>query len=665
MDKKSAQAAAAKHPLSWIPEFFTLTDRRIRSQVRILGSAVLVGVVTGVAAVLFTVACQVVIYLALWVGAGYTSKPPAGEHFPSWLEDPQQRPAWLPQPRADFEPWLLLLIPAVGGALCGILVFSVAPEAEGHGTDAVIAAYHDRKGLIRYRVPIVKTFASALTIGTGGSGGPEGPITQIGAGFGYFLANVFRFSPADRRVLMAAGMGAGIAAILRAPLAGALFAAEVLYWSPEFEPEVLMPAGLASVASYCTFGCFFQDGWRPLFDTPHNLAFNNPWQLGPYLLLAVCMILLAAVYTRSFYGFTHLFHRTPIPRWVKPAVGAGLTGALALALYFGFEAFGYARGGKYALSVLSFGYGSLQGVLNGDLMKDMNNHALVAAAVLAAVALGKIATTGLTIGSGGSGGVFSPSIVIGGCGGGALGLVLKVVLGGVGLPQVAPEPAAFALVGMAGFFAAAAKTPFSILVIVSEMTGNYDLILPTVFVCTVAFLFSDRQSLYQNQVMSRALSPAHQGAFVREVLTGLQVRLFLDPDWEGPVLHPEEPATSVAGRFGGADHDILPVVDANRGYLGVVSLEEIFLATQSKNAGPLLLTADLMRTGVTPLRPEDGLDRAMELFAESDLLALPVVDGATKRVVGVVKRHDVAGDYLRRLHEPKSVILTGAARAKR
>jgi len=659
MDKKNAQAAAAKHPLSWIPEFFILTDHRIRSQARLLGSAVVVGVVTGVAAVLFTIACQVVIFLALQVGAGYTSKPPAGEHFPSWLESP---PAWMPQPRADFQPWLLLLIPTVGGALCGILVFSLAPEAEGHGTDAVIAAYHDRKGFIRYRVPVVKTFASALTIGTGGSGGPEGPITQIGAGFGYFLASVLRFSPADRRVLMAAGMGAGIAAILRAPLAGALFAAEVLYWSPEFEPEVLMPAGLASVASYCTLGCFFQDGWRPLFDTP-NLVFNNPWQLGPYLLLAVCMILLAAVYTRSFYGFTHLFHRAPIPRWVKPAIGAGLTGATALALFFGFEAAGF--GNRYVLSVLSFGYGALQGALDGSVQQAVNNHALAAAAVLLAVALGKIATTGLTIGSGGSGGVFSPSIVIGGCGGAALGLVVKVVLGGVGLPQVAPEPAAFALVGMAGFFAAAAKTPFSILVIVSEMTGNYNLILPTVFVCTVAFLFSDRQSLYQNQVMSRALSPAHQGAYVREVLTGLQVRLFLDPHWEGPVLHPEEPATSVAGRFGGADHDILPVVEANRTYLGVVSLEEIFLATRATNAGPLLLTADLMRTDVTPLRPEDGLDRAMELFAESDLLALPVVDEVSKRVVGVVKRHDVAGDYLRRLHEPKSMILKGAARAKR
>ena len=291
------------------------------------------------------------------------------------------------------------------------------------------------------------------------------------------------------------------------------------------------------------------------------------------------------------------------------------------------------------------------------MLTDLNNNALAAAAILAAVAFGKIMTTGLTIGSGGSGGVFSPSIVIGGCGGAALGLVVKVVLTNLGFPQVAPEPAAFALVGMAGFFAAAAKTPFSILVIVSEMTGNYNLILPCCFVCTITFLFSDRQSLYQSQVMSRSLSPAHQGTYVREVLAGLQVRLFLDPNWNGPVLHPEEPVAGVISRFNPMEIDLLPVVDKESRYLGFVSLEELFVAMQSTNATPLLLTADLMRTDVKPLRPEDGLDRAMELFAEGDLLALPVVEEPTKRVVGVVKRHDVAGDYLRRLHEPKSVIL--------
>ena len=142
----------------------------------------------------------------------------------------------------------------MGGLLSGLLVFTFAPEAEGHGTDSRDRRLPSKQGQIRPRVPLVKIVASAITIGTGGSGGREGPIAQIGAGFGSLLANLLRLSVADRRILMAAGMGAGIAAIFRAPLAGALFAAEVLYRSPEFEPEVIMPAAIASVVSYCTFG---------------------------------------------------------------------------------------------------------------------------------------------------------------------------------------------------------------------------------------------------------------------------------------------------------------------------------------------------------------------------------------------------------------------------
>jgi CIC family chloride channel protein len=157
-------------------------------------------------------------------------------------------------------------------------VYTLAPEAEGHGTDAAIAAYHHQQGLIRPRVPLVKIVASALTLGTGGSGGREGPIAQIGAGFGSFLGNLLRLRPAERRILMAAGMGAGVAAIFRAPLAGALFAAEVLYRSPDFESEVIIPAGLASVLAYCTFGLVF--GWSPLFSLPSELlnvlAFREP-----------------------------------------------------------------------------------------------------------------------------------------------------------------------------------------------------------------------------------------------------------------------------------------------------------------------------------------------------------------------------------------------------
>src|SRR5205823_14828465 len=193
---------------------------------------------------------QVVFHYAVDVGAGYHPRGPGGE------------PPLLSEGEGPLNPWLLLLIPAAGGVLSGVLVYTLAPEAEGHGTDAAIAAYHHHQGRIRPRVPLVKIVASALTIGTGGSGGREGPIAQIGAGFGSFLGGLLRLRPAERRVLMAAGMGAGVAAIFRAPLAGALFASEVLYRSPDFESEVIIPAGLASIMAYCMFALVF--GWTPL-----------------------------------------------------------------------------------------------------------------------------------------------------------------------------------------------------------------------------------------------------------------------------------------------------------------------------------------------------------------------------------------------------------------
>jgi len=252
-------------------------------------------------------------------------------------------------------------------------------------------------------------------------------------------------------------------------------------------------------------------------------------------------------------------------------------------------------------------------------------------------------TTGLTIGSGGSGGVFGPSMVIGGCGGGALGIVLHWFW-----PALVPQPASFVIVGMAGFFAAAAKTPFSTLVIVSEMTGGYSLLLPTLWVCALAFLVSDEQSLYSSQVESRSLSPAHQGDYVRAVLAGLRVSQFLTPRQEVPALRPGDRLAAVIERLGSTSYHALPVTDEEDCLLGVVSLEEVHLASQSPHLGPLVVAADLMLGEVTPLKPDDRLDRALELFVETDLLALPVVDG--DRVIGVVKRSDVSSTYLRYVH---------------
>lgn len=444
----------------------------------------------------------------------------------------------------------------------------------------------------------------------------------MGAGFGAFLANLLHLRPKERRILLAAGMGSGIGAIFHAPLAGALFAAEVLYSSSDFEAEVIVPAGIASTISYCTYGLFF--GFGPLFgSTP--LSFSHSLQLAPYLILAVGMILLAMVYVRTFYACQQIFHRLPLPNLFKPAIGAFLNGCVGVALYFAFGR------NEQALGVLSFGYGFLQ--------DSLTRPESLGIPLLLAVAFGKIVTTSLTIGSGGSAGVFGASMVIGGSAGGALGLLFQQWW-----PQLVPQPAAFVVVGMAGFFAAAAKTPFSTLVMVAEMTGSYTLLLPALGVCMIAFLFADRRSIYGAQVDSRSRSPAHQGSFLHDVLETESVRRFLAPEAEIPMLRAEEPLSRVIDLLGRSPHSVVPVVDADHRLLGVVSLEELPAVVPDQS--PSDSTAGQLMRRVAPLAVDDRLDRAVELFVENDLPALPVTD-ADGHVRGIVHRADVAGAYMK------------------
>jgi CIC family chloride channel protein len=612
----------ARPQRSWWPELLILSQRRIRGQMRILGLSVVVGIVAGLAATVFYVATEAAAHFALDGLAGYRPEPsPGGEIKFSWMAPTDQ----------TFRPWLLVVVPTIGGLLAGLIIYTFAPEAEGHGTDSAIASYHRRQGYMRPRVPIVKIIASALTIGSGGSGGREGPIAQIGAGFGSALAGMLKLRPAERRILLAAGMGAGIGAIFRAPVAGALFASEVLYSSPEFEPEVILPAAISSVIAYSTFGAIF--GWTPLFDTP-VMTFGDPWQLLGYTLLAVCMVPLAMLYTRTFYGLTGFFKKMPGPPHIRPAIGACLTGLIGVALY-------YAYGSQSALAVLSFGYSAIQGVLtDGESM---------GVGLLLAIALGKLLTTSLTIGSGGSGGVFGPSMVIGACAGGALGLVLHDWW-----PALVPNPASFALVGMAGFFAAAAKTPFSTMIMVSEMTGGYLLLLPALWVCTIAFMLSDRQSIYSQQVESRTRSPAHQGAYVRQALAGVTVASMLQKS--ALSLHPGDSLAKVFSRFDSATLDgnattAVPVVDAQDRLVGIVDMEEVYLASHTPASQSILLAADLMRSDVEPVLAEESIETVYASFVESELPALPVVDNLEdRRVQGIVRRADVATAYLKLLY---------------
>ena len=429
-----------------------------------------------------------------------------------------------------------------------------------------------------------------------------------------------------------------------------MFAAEVLYRSPEFEPEVIIPTGIASVISYCVFGAY--SGWEPLFKIP-DLKFTNPWQLGPYLVLALFMVFLAMLYTRTFYGCKRLFDRLPLPRHFRPAIGAFLTGLVAVCLYGLARCFtpnpvqqGVGGQPQQVLAVLAFGYSAIQDAVMQDA--HLGTSVFVAASILLMIALGKIITTSLTIGSGGSGGVFGPSMVIGGCGGGALGIMFHHFW-----PHLVPHPASFVIVGMAGFFAAAAKTPFSTLIIVSELTGGYTLLLPSLWVCTLSFILSDEQSIYASQVESRSLSPAHQGSFVRQILAGIRVRQFLSPSEPLLVLHRNDSLATVVERLGNARHPVLPVVGDGNKLLGVVNLEEVHLAAQAPSLKSLIVAEDLMRSDIQPLTPDDTLDRAQELFVENDLMTLPIVNDLQERqVIGMVRRFEIASAYLHHVHGP-------------
>jgi CIC family chloride channel protein len=282
-----------------------------------LSRFVLIGLVAGCGAILFHFMTQAGVRFFLDGLAGYRPPAPAGEQH---LFTPSA---------VAFNRWVLLFLPSLGGLLSGWLVYRFAPEAEGHGTDAAIDAYHRKGGMIRGRVPVVKTIASTLTLTTGGSGGREGPIAQIGAGFGSFLARRLRLSERERRIMLAAGVAAGVGSIFRAPLAGALFAAEVLYRDPDLEPEVIIPAGIASVVAYCVFCLVF--GWGALFQSP-DFVFRDPLELGPYLALALALSAMGWLYVTAFYGVVNAFQAWNFPRMLKPAVGGLATGLIGFFL---------------------------------------------------------------------------------------------------------------------------------------------------------------------------------------------------------------------------------------------------------------------------------------------------------------------------------------------
>ncbi len=579
--------------------------------------SILVGIVAGLGALIFSHTLEVTSDLLIEHVSG-VQLPVEGHYAEITPAADGSTPAYhYIRPPLSKRLWILI-IPALGGLICGWLVFTFAPEAEGHGTDSVIDAFHNKQGKIRKRIPIIKLLASVMTLSSGGSAGREGPIAQVSAGFGSFLADLLKLSARQRRILVVAGVGAGVGAMFRAPLGGALFAVDVLYRDTEFEYEALIPAFIASITSYTTFAALTPAGMGHIFDIPTDLVFNDPSHLLLCVVFAVVLAFMGWIYVKVFYGVTAFFkNQIRVPQVLKPAIGGLVIGLI----------------GFVDPRLLTTGYGWVQQALDGNL----------ALGFICILVISKIVMTAVTIGSGGSGGVFGPSIVIGGLIGGAFGSICQRWI-----PNV--QPAVFVCLGMAGFFSGAAKTPISTIFMVSEMTVGYVLLLPLMLVSSLTYLLSpERVTLYVKQVRKRLDSPAHLGDFVVDVLRDSKVEDILESR-EFIQIPQNMLLLPLLEMVAESTQTVFPLVDDNGHLQAIIRLNDLRGSFAHPEINPLVIAEDLAFHRFEPLLTSDSLNIAMQKLSHANCSELPVVDkNDPSHVLGILSRREILQLYSARM----------------
>jgi len=558
-----------------------------------------VGVVSGFGAILFEELLRYALHHFLHLPTGF-------------LEPVKGTEAAAVAALAGTRSWLFLVIPALGGLVSGLLVYLIAPEAEGHGTDAMIEAFHRRGGHIRKRVPLVKILASAITIGSGGSAGKEGPIAQIGAGFGSFLATILKLKPRDRRILVLAGAAGGIGAIFHAPLGAALFAPEVLYRETEFESEAILPCIVSSITASSIFDQYF--GRTALF-FPGPVDFA-PVELLPYAVFGVVCALVGYLYVKLFYDVARdrFFRRVQIPKILKPALGGLMLGVIAFSLP----------------QVMDGGYGWVQAALEGKIFWG----------TMLLLALMKIVATSCTISSGGSGGVFGPSVFMGAMLGGAFGY-----LGHQLAPGWVIHPNAFVLVGIGGFFAGVAKVPVASIIMACEMCASYTLLVPLMLVSTISYLLLGKVSLYEKQVVTRLASPAHLTEFTRGILEQMQVAEVVKPRKVTTV--PENlPLDQLIQVVTGSSETYFPVVDQTGRMTGILSINDIREVMFEESLSRLVVAKDVATLNVVRVFGDDSLQEALDKMVLLDVDELPVVEAeAPEEIVSMISKREIIGYY--------------------
>ena len=508
--------------------------------------------------------------------------------------------------------YALLVFPAVGALISAIMIYRFAPEAEGHGIDAVAKAFHQEDGKVTLKASLVKALASVFTLGFGGSGGVEGPIAQIGAGIGSTLARKLNCSVRDVRALMLSGSAAGLGAIFKAPLGGAFSSIEVIYRA-DTESSALVPAVFAAITSFLVYSLFIPG--ESVLVLPDSMLMVVE-ELPAYIILAGLCVVFGYLFVRLFHKTRAIATRLPIPNYYKPLIGGILVGLIG---YF------------YPMAL-----GARLKPLVSIVLDDYTLRFLFTLLIL------KMITTCFTVGTGGSGGVFGPSLFMGGL----LGALLYKLLLLVPLPFAVPPNASLVIVGMAAFFSCVAKAPIGALLMACEMTGSFELIVPLLFVNVLVVIVSHSFNIYVNQVEDRFHSPIYMKGIPAFILKRASIAQIYKPRSyyeQLRVLRTDERADILAGLFDYPKMVFpLPVVDQEGAIAGLLTMKRINEIRHHPDLATLSIE-DVMYPGVY-CYPDDSMLIAIAAFKKHCFSRLPVVDKKTRKLLGLLQYQDVFGN---------------------
>lgn len=503
----------------------------------------------------------------------------------------------------------VILLPALGGLLVGPIVYFFAREAKGHGVPEVMLAVSETGGRIRPRVAVVKSLASALCIGSGGSVGREGPIVQIGSALGSSLGQTLGLSPDNIRLLVACGAAGGISATFNAPIAGVFFALEIIL--RRFSVRNFSAVVLSSVVANVVSIPFLGD--NPAFRVP-QYRLESGWEIGLYVLLGILAAVAAVVFIAVLYRAEDLFDLVPIPEYVKPVLGGLGIGALGL----------------WYSELFGVGYDGVTSALHEDR----------ATLVLLSLVGLKLLATSLTIGSGGSGGVFAPSLFMGAMLGGAFGQAAHSMF-----PAVTATSGAYALVGMGAVFAGAARAPMTSIIILFEMTRDYRIILPlmtAVVVSTVVAQILSRETIYTVKLIRRGVDVERQaGPYLMERQTVGEVM-----NRKPTTVPADMTLLSLAEYMAKSGLQGAPVVGEDGRLLGVVTMADI--QRHAEAAGDELRASDVATHPPDHVFADQTLHRVLSLPGADEQTQWPVVDREdTSLLLGVLERKHIIRAYTR------------------